>query len=461
MVHMRGLKGRLPWLSAAVVAIAASFIATQPAAAAAEEPGCNGAAELCAKPFDEVVLPGTHNSMSALELGWGIPNQFFSIPSQLRAGIRGFLIDTHYGKRGPNGTVENVKFEDRADSDGMYLCHELCLLGASELIPELSKVRDYLAANPNEVILFINQAGVTPEDFADAVTDSGLDDYLYTGSTPEWPTLGEMIEGNQRVVMFSEGNTGTVPWYHDAYGGAMQETPYNFRKNGDTSIQQAIDRLTKPENLNESCAPNRGGTDGSLFLMNHWVNGTLDNSNPVAPDPEVAKILNAKDVLVNRARACQQRRGILPTLIAVDDFGAGDLLGAVRELNGLPPLPDPDPDEVPEARLVVKVQKRVVTRAGRKAAVRVKLRNVGNGPANVKVCATVPKRLAKKTRCAFARVAAGGSASPVIRIQTKRHAKGAGKVKFTVSTAVEKLTAKTTLKVKPNKKLKRKKRDRR
>ena len=463
MQNMRGLRGRLPWLSAAAVAIVASFTAIQPAAAA-DPPECNGAAELCAKPFNEVVLPGTHNSMSSLDLGWAIPNQLVSIPKQLDAGIRGFLIDTHYGKANDQGLVTKVPTSERNDPGvKMYLCHEFCQAGASELIPELVKVRTFLAANPGEALVFINQAGILPEDFETAVTQSGLNNHLYTGSTTgTWPTLGEMVADNQRVVMFSEGGTGAVPWYHDAYDGSLQETPYDHRSGGTT--QDGIDNLTDPAKLNESCRPNRGGEVGSLFLMNHWVNGTLDNSNPIAPDPEVAKILNTKDVLVRRALACQERRGLAPTLIAVDDFGEGDLIGAVRELNGLPPLPGPDPDPdpipdppaIPQIRLKASAPKNVVIRAGRKAVAKVKLTNIGDGPGNVKVCATVPKRLAKKPRCGFAKLAVGGSATAAIKIQAKRRVKGSGKVKFTITSANETLTAKSTLKVKPQPKKKRK-----
>jgi hypothetical protein len=43
--------------------------------------------------------------MSAASLGFQIPNQPVGIPDQLKAGIRGFLIDTHYGRRMPDGTV--------------------------------------------------------------------------------------------------------------------------------------------------------------------------------------------------------------------------------------------------------------------------------------------------------------------------------------------------------------------
>lgn len=426
-------------------------IATQPAGAATRERPCNGSVELCARPFDQVVLPGTHNSMSAEDLGWKIPNQLISIPRQLDGGIRGFLIDTHYGRRAPDGTVTKVsRSEGAANGDTMYLCHELCQLGASELIPELAKVSDYLAANPREVILFVNQDGITPADYARAVTESGLSGYLYTGSTTQWPTLSQMIASNQRVVMLAEGATGDVPWYHDGYDGTMRETPYDFRVPGGTT-QDGIDNLTNPAKLEESCRPNRGGDTGTLFLMNHWVNGMLDNSNAVAPDPAVARILNQKDALVNRARACQQRRGKLPTLVAVDDFGEGDLLGAVRELNGV----------VAKPFLETAKPRNATVKAGRRAVYRVSVSNYGDAAGSVKVCAAVSARLAKKPACVTVEVAIGATATAPIKVWTKRRRKGAsGKVNFTLTTAGDSVKTASSLKVKPLPKKKRPKKRR-
>ena len=46
--------------------------------------------------------------------------------------------------------------------------------------------------------------------------------------------------------------------------------------------------------------------------------------------------VNAHDVLLGRARECQKRRGMLPNIVAVDFYRAGDLFGVVDELNGLP-----------------------------------------------------------------------------------------------------------------------------
>jgi hypothetical protein len=64
---------------------------------------CNGHAELCDRPLDEVVLPATHNSMSVPLPGWFASLQERPIREQLEDGIRGLLFDTHYAERLANG----------------------------------------------------------------------------------------------------------------------------------------------------------------------------------------------------------------------------------------------------------------------------------------------------------------------------------------------------------------------
>ena len=66
--------------------------------------GCNGHRALCDRPLDSVVLAATHNSMGAGP-GWYAAQQDAPIADQLADGIRGLLIDTHYGDRLPDGRV--------------------------------------------------------------------------------------------------------------------------------------------------------------------------------------------------------------------------------------------------------------------------------------------------------------------------------------------------------------------
>lgn len=307
-----------------VLGCLAAVVVAAPAGAHRDQ-RCNGAALLCSKHFDQVVLPGAHNAMSAGSLGWKIPNQSVAIPEQLETGIRALLFDTHYGRLQADGTV--VTDDDGTHTQGErgpYLCHVVCEIGSSPLVPMLSSIREFIQRRPNNVIAIINEDKITPEDFAAAMQQSGLVDYAYTGAPgPKWPTLKRMIATRQQVVVLAERDAGTsFAWYHNAYDGIVQETPYSFDQPG---------LLTDPANWPASCVPNRGGTAGSLFLMNHW--------SPPTPPPETnfanSEAVNAKDVIVGRAEACAQARGRLPSIIAVDQFGIGGMLAAVKQLNGV------------------------------------------------------------------------------------------------------------------------------
>ncbi len=135
-------------------------------------------------------------------------------------------------------------------------------------------------------------------------------DYVYRGpARPPWPTLREMIETDQRVLVLAENEWAGVDWYHPSFE-VLQETPYGFRDPSEFSNQ-----------------PNRGGTAGSLLLMNHWIETT-----PM-PKPSNAAIVNAHDALLARIRAFERTRGRVPNLVAVDFYGTGDLIQVVRELN--------------------------------------------------------------------------------------------------------------------------------
>jgi hypothetical protein len=156
---------------------------------------------------------------------------------------------------------------------------------------------------------------------------SGLLDLVYRGPRSPWKTLGQMIRKNHRVVMLSDNESkGDPAWYRPTYEGLLQETPYTFNPPS---------KLTDPANWAVSCRPNRGaadGTEGSLFLMNHWSPSTP----PAQPNLEQSAQVNAKDVILGRAQKCAEVRGRYPNIIAVDQFTAGGLLAAVKAINKLP-----------------------------------------------------------------------------------------------------------------------------
>lgn len=192
------------------------------------------------------------------------------------------------------------------------MAHGFCELGSTRFVDALESIKEFLILNPNEVLIIVIQdEGVTPADVAKCFEKSGLLDFVYRGPvTAPWPTLGEMVARNERIVVMAENNAEGVPWYHHMIG-ILQETPYKFKT---------------PEEF--SNAPNRGGKTGSLLLMNNFIEST-------PPVPTKAEPVNAYDFLVKRGRNCIRERGMVPNLIAVDFYRTGDLFKACRTLNGI------------------------------------------------------------------------------------------------------------------------------
>ena len=362
---------------------------------------------------------------------WILPNQSYTISNQLKLGVRSLLFDTYYGEP-QSGKIVNVsKAVGMANGDQTFMCHFACSFGAVDLTSELGRIKDFLVANPREVLIFINEDYIAPQDFAKAVDASGLLPYVYQGSDTQYPTLGEMINSNQRVVMFAQDDAGDVPWYHLGYSGPMMETPYSFTE---------TPQITAPDQLNESCRPNRGTEGSPLFLMNHWI--LEGDTRPVLA---AAEIDNSKEAIVARAKACESRRGKLPNIIAVDFFGTGDVLGAVRELNGVTAKP----------YLEVTAPMAAKVKSKRKATFQITISNFGDIEAtDVTVCASVRSGLARKPGCTVVTpIPTNGSAVAQLKVKTKkRYRKGAGAVRFSITSSQPTLTTSAKLTVKPLKK---------
>lgn len=300
----------------------------EPAEAMVDGVGCNGHVELCPRRLDQVALAATHNSMSASADGFLLANQTRGILPQLDAGYRGLLIDLWYGTptaSGPvlttNPSADGMDAETEAAAErvrarltgeagevGLYLCHGFCEIGAIEAIDALAGIRQWLLDHPREVIVVFVQDMTEPEDTARAFEESGLADLAYdhVWGTP-LPTLDEMITDDRRVFVMAEEDAGAIPWLHDGFS-YTQETPFSFA---------GADEF--------SCEPNRGREDSPLFQVNHFITPALGRNGSIN-DPEV---------LVPRLEQCREERGLLPNLVAVDFWEAGDTVAAVDLLNGV------------------------------------------------------------------------------------------------------------------------------
>jgi hypothetical protein len=258
---------------------------------------CNGHPALCGRRFDQVVFPAAHNAMSNADDRWFIPDQTHNMRRQLADGIRALLIDTYLF----NG--------------GSFLCHTSCAFGNRPLVDGLKDVAEFLRDNPREVLALLVEDYLSAAETEKAFIASGLEPFLYTHPSGQpWPTLGEMIDRGQRLLVLSQNSHPPPAWYHGMWD-LVWDTPYAFKNETEFS-----------------CRENRGKRSNDLFLLNHWL------ENPV-PDPRLSAIANARDLLLARARQCQQESGKLPNFVAVSHYSLGALFEVVRTLNGLDPTP--------------------------------------------------------------------------------------------------------------------------
>jgi len=314
-----------------------------PPAWSGSEP-CNGHAELCGRTLPELAFATAHNAMAAAsERGWFFASHKGGLGDQLAFGIRGFQIDAYFGVPVAGGVrtdrfhtmdrealaaeygEEFLAARDRVAARlglvgedvprAVYLCHGFCELGATPLAEALAIFRDFLERQPREVIVIFVEDHIPADDVAAVFEDAGLTRWTHThreGSV--WPTLGEMIERNERLLVMAENDGSGPDWYHPGFE-LTQETPYSFASPAEFS-----------------CEPNRGLPESPLFQLNHWI-------EKVMPSPGDAQRVNEFEFLLKRALGCQAERGMLPNLVAVNFYEIGHVLRVVDVLNGIAAAP--------------------------------------------------------------------------------------------------------------------------
>jgi hypothetical protein len=329
-------------IAAATAAVALSLAAPSPPQVAAS--GCNGSPQLCDRRLSNVIFPATHNSFAAAaQPGWLFANQRYGIARQLDDGIRGFLLDIHYGVL--DKTKNRVRTDLRAEGTdrnkvakvlspealhtadrlagrigagkligdpSLYLCHTLCELGAEPLDQELRVIGRFLGRHPDQVLVVIVEDYVPPGAIEDAFDRAGLLQYVATlERQAPLPTLGDLIQSGKRLVVFAEDKGGTPAWYMPAFS-RIQDTPY------DVSNPSALD-----------CSRGRGRADNPMLLLNHWI---------ARFPPRVSdQVKVGGSFLRDRVARCTSEKGIAGGIVAVDFYERTDVVAVAKQLNDRQP----------------------------------------------------------------------------------------------------------------------------
>lgn len=164
----------------------------------------------------------------------------------------------------------------------LYYCHSSCdLLNAGTVEDYLREVTAWVETHPFDVITIIfgnynwqdkdadGNALVTSADYVDPIEKSGLRKYIYQPPKTamklgDWPTLGEMIIKNERVVTFIDYNfdTTTVPYmlweFYNIWETPFSPTDFDFPCT-----------LGRPEGLSENQMREM------MYMANHNLNAEI------------------------------------------------------------------------------------------------------------------------------------------------------------------------------------------
>ena len=294
--------------------------------------GCNGRAEYCDRKYDNMTQIGTHGSAFS-----GImpsDNQNFDITAQLDAGIRFLQAQTHRG----------LVFGE------LKLCHTSCMMEDGGALKDyLTTVKKWLEANPHEVVtlLLTNGDYLDVGAFDQVFTKAGITDLVYTpqrappktrhrrgennatSTNPEqWPTLGQMIAKNQRLVVFLDygAKPTSVPYILNEFA-YFWETPYDTTD--PTFSQCAIDR---PYLAADATPAARRDVEQRMYIVNHYLDTKVLGME--VPDRRDAKKTNAWESVGRQAGLCERVHGRKPRVVLVDYFDVGGWFRVQDRLNG-------------------------------------------------------------------------------------------------------------------------------
>lgn len=291
---------------------------------------CNGHAELCDRIYSNVSQVGTHDSPFVGTLP--SDNQAKSVTDQLSAGIRFLQGQSH---------LDSFK--------KLSLCHTSCFLeDAGSVEGYLVTVKTWLNANPNEVVtlLLTNGDNVDISLFDTAFADSGIKSYAYIPPTTPlpitaWPSLGDMIKGGARLVVFLGQSPALLPPF------SLANHPQKPDTGASPSVPYILDEFTyffeTPYDTTDptfpECTldrPTKASPAGRMYIVNHFLDVTIFGIT--VPDRSHDAQTNAATgpgSIGAQVGLCEDLYAQAPKGVLVDNFDVGDVFAAERGLNGL------------------------------------------------------------------------------------------------------------------------------
>jgi hypothetical protein len=218
------------------------------------------------------------------------------VADQLSQGVRAFMLDVY----------------DLFGTPTQY--HGSALLGTQALSSDFDEIKNFLDVNSNEIVTLILECNVSADDIESELINTGLMSYVYTHvNGAAWPTLQEMINLNERLIIFSDVDDASPSqgWYHYVWDFSV-ETHYSVN-----NVNDFTDDYNRGDSLND------------LYIFNHFVTNGVTGTGM----ENEAVIANEYNFLLNRIEFNNVLKGKFPNFITVDFFELGDALNVVNSIN--------------------------------------------------------------------------------------------------------------------------------
>ena len=340
-------------------------------------------AVLTSKRYNEVAFPASHNAQS--HIGASVANQDIPLPEQFALGIRAMKLHIWPGKDPETGeevaTVCHGTSKTLFEKEYLELVLEKipgivrsfardliakveplnqlvrdafrCAYGAKDdergvipfnhcifdpaqrqLLDCLQDVATFLKNNQQAIVTLILEDHTDDLDaIMKAVTDAGLKQYAHhQKKDAPWPTLGEMVASDHRLVLFLHGKE-TLPYKK------YPQLNYIWDFCWDTAWEfESVDDLKNcckdmvPKRGEEAYARRNKGAKNTVFIVWHFVTDGTGGSK------SAAKKVNKQAFLLTRLNRLWAQTGHIPNMVQVDfcEHPNNDLLAAVDTLNTAP-----------------------------------------------------------------------------------------------------------------------------
>ncbi|KAJ2775881.1 hypothetical protein IWQ57_000038 [Coemansia nantahalensis] len=315
---------------------------------------CNGHVELCSRAYSNVSYACTHNAYS-----YPPPNDVFvvnqrrPIKQQLEDGVRALMLDVVRpgvsSTKGGNLLDTIISWFSKKPSgdgaadplDSVHLCHGSCdYIDKGKLVDALVVIREFLDANPREVVTLIveNVSGFSAQDLRPSFEAAGASKYAFVpefSPSPAqngypWPTLSQMIDKNQRLVVFidDKADPSQVPYILPEWGYVV-EIPY-------ANIAPVA---AFPCNQDRP----KDGIPRDLIVMNHFAYnrvsiGKENIDTPLSAGQIKSAGYNSVDSLAAHVNTCRATWGDrVLNFVTLDyyDVGDGAIFKIVDQINGV------------------------------------------------------------------------------------------------------------------------------